>query len=210
MAECSPYDKKWGIGIDIGNPDRLNIAKWKGQNLLGKILMDVREELRQEIRLSPNGKPEYFGGKDTKPIKVHTPQLDYCLKYIPILEMIDADPSMKEACAKHSAYAKDEKHASLIEYLYRYFMEEAYQKGIVVQNYMEVVEEAGMKNKVAEPTEEELNALTAEQILGCIAWHFRRDHFSNGSLIDSSIAEGHMLMMLKAYAEKIDGNRNDA
>ena len=210
LAECSPYDKKWGIGIDIGDPDRLNIAKWKGQNLLGKILMDVREELRQEIRLSPNGKPEYFGGKDTKPIKVHTPQLDYCLKYIPILEMIDADPSMKEACAKHSAYAKDEKHASLIEYLYRYFMEEAYQKGIVVQNYMEVVEEAGMKNKVAEPTEEELNALTAEQILGCIAWHFRRDHFSNGSLIDSSIAEGHMLMMLKAYAEKIDGNRNDA
>ena len=60
-----------------------------------------------------------------------------------------------------------------------------------------------MKNKVAEPTEEELNALTAEQILGCIAWHFRRDYFSNGSLIDSSIAEGHMLWMLKAYVEKM-------
>ena len=203
LAECSPYDKKWGIGIDIGDPDRLNIAKWKGQNLLGKILMDVREELRQEIRLSANGKPEYFGGKDTEPIKAHTPQLDFCLKYIPILEMIDTDPSLKEACAKHSAYAKDEKHASLINYLYNYFMKEAYKKGIVVTNYMELVEEAGMKNKVAEPTEEELNALTAEQILGCIAWHFRRDYFSNGSLIDSSIAEGHMLWMLKAYVEKM-------
>ena len=203
LAECSPYDKKWGIGIDIGDPDRLNIAKWKGQNLLGKILMDVREELRQEIRLSANGKLEYFGGKDTEPIKAHTPQLDYCLKYIPILEMIDADPSLKEACAKHSAYAKDEKHASLINYLYQYFMKEAYQKGIVVTNYSDLVEEAGMKNKVAEPTEEELNALTAEQILGCIAWHFRRDYFSNGSLISSSIAEGHMLRMLKAYVEKM-------
>ena len=117
--------------------------------------------------------------------------------------MIDTDPSLKEACAKHSAYAKDEKHASLINYLYNYFMKEAYKKGIVVTNYMELVEEAGMKNKVAEPTEEELNALTAEQILGCIAWHFRRDYFSNGSLIDSSIAEGHMLWMLKAYVEKM-------
>ena len=167
------------------------------------LILAIREELRQEIRLSANGKPEYFGGKDTEPIKAHTPQLDYCLKYIPILEMIDADPSLKEACAKHSAYAKDEKHASLINYLYQYFMKEAYPKGIVVTNYSDLVEEAGMKNKVAEPTEEELNALTAEQILGCIAWHFRRDYFSNGSLISSSIAEGHMLRMLKAYVEKM-------
>lgn len=148
----------------------------------------------------------------SEPVKTQNPtqQLDFCLKYIPILEMVDADPSLKEACAKHSAYAKDEKHASLIKYLYDYFMKEAYQKGIVVQNYMDLVEEAGMKNKVSEPTEEDLKALTAEQILGCIAWHFRRDYFSNGSLIDSSIAEGHMLRMLKAYVEKINGYRNDA
>ena len=89
-------------------------------------------------------------------------------------------------------------------------MKEAYQKGIVVQNYMEVVEEAGMKNKVAEPTEEDLKALSADQILGCIAWHFRRDYFSNGALISSSIAEGHMLRMMKAYAGKIDSYRNNA
>jgi hypothetical protein len=89
-------------------------------------------------------------------------------------------------------------------------MKEAYKQGIVVQNYREVVEEAGMQDKVAEPTEEELKTLSAEQVLGCIAWHFRRDHFSNGSLIDSSIAEGHMLRMLKAYVEKINGYRNGA
>ena len=38
-------------------------------------------------------------------------------------------------------------------------------------------------------------------ILECIAWHFRRDHFDNGALIQS-IAQGHMLRMLKAYAAK--------
>lgn len=148
----------------------------------------------------------------SEPVKNQNPtqQLDYCLKYIPILEMVDADPSLKEACAKHSAYAKDEKHASLINYLHQYFMKEAYQKGIVVTNYSELVEEAGMQDKVGEPTEVDLKGLSAEQILGCIAWHFRRDHFSNGSLIDSSIAEGHMLRMMKAYVEKIDSYRNDA
>lgn len=73
-----------------------------------------------------------------------------------------------------------------------------------------LVEEAGMQDKVGAPTEMDLKGLPADQILGCIAWHFRRDHFSNGSLIDSSIAEGHMLRMLKAYVEKIDGYRNDA
>lgn len=146
------------------------------------------------------------------PVKKQNPtqQLDFCLKYIPILEMIDTDPSLKEACAKHSAYAKDEKHASLINYLYQYFMKEAYQKGVVVTNYSELVEEAGMQDKVGAPAEVDLKGLSAEQILGCIAWHFRRDYFSNGSLIDSSIAEGHMLRMLKAYVEKIDGYRKDA
>ena len=141
----------------------------------------------------------------SEPVKTQNPtqQQDFCLKYIPILEMIDTDPSLKEACAKHSAYAKDEKHASLINCLYQYFMKEAYKKGIVVTNYNELVEEAGMQDKVAEPTEEELKTLSADQILGCIAWHFRRDYFSNGSLIDSSIAEGHMLRMLKAYVEKM-------
>ena len=139
------------------------------------------------------------------PQNAHQQQHDFCLKYIPILEMIETDPSLKEACAKHSAYAKDEKHASLINYLYDYFMKEAYKKGIVVTNYNELVEEAGMQNKVAEPTEEDLKALTAEQILGCIAWHFRRDYFSNGALISSSIAEGHMLRLLKAYVGKIEG-----
>ena len=67
----------------------------------------------------------------SEPVKTQNPtqQLDYCLKYIPILEMIDADPSLKEACAKHSAYAKDEKHASLINYLYNYFMRNEGQGG---------------------------------------------------------------------------------
>ena len=47
LAEASPYDKIWGIGLDAKHPDSTNPSKWKGENLLGKILMKVREELRR-------------------------------------------------------------------------------------------------------------------------------------------------------------------
>ena len=69
-------------------------------------------------------------------------------------------------------------------------------------NYSEVVSEALTDEEVAKPTEEILNRLTTEQIVGCIAWHFRRDHFSEGSLISDSIANGYMLMLLKAFVVK--------
>ena len=68
LAECSGNDQKWGIGIDINDPDRWQIAKWKGQNLLGRILMEVREELQQEILLSQNGKLQYVEARNLKPI----------------------------------------------------------------------------------------------------------------------------------------------
>lgn len=47
LAECSPNDNKWGIGLDIKNPDWKTIAKWNGRNLLGRILMEVREDFRK-------------------------------------------------------------------------------------------------------------------------------------------------------------------
>ena len=48
LAECAPRDKEWGIGIGMDNPDRLDVSKWKGKNYLGRALMEVRDELRQE------------------------------------------------------------------------------------------------------------------------------------------------------------------
>lgn len=32
LAECAVKDKIWGIGLSMGDPDRLEISKWKGQN----------------------------------------------------------------------------------------------------------------------------------------------------------------------------------
>jgi len=52
LAECSANDTKWGIGIDINNPDYKDASKWRGKNYLGRILMEVREELRLEKKLA--------------------------------------------------------------------------------------------------------------------------------------------------------------
>lgn len=45
FVEASPYDKIWGVGMRSDNPDILDESKWKGQNLLGKVLDDVKKEL---------------------------------------------------------------------------------------------------------------------------------------------------------------------
>jgi ribA/ribD-fused uncharacterized protein len=49
LAEASPYDKIWGIGMDANDKDILNQDKWKGENLLGKALMKVRDIIKKEF-----------------------------------------------------------------------------------------------------------------------------------------------------------------
>lgn len=48
LVEASPYDKVWGIYLHDCDPRAKTMAKWQGQNLLGYILMVVRDYLRQD------------------------------------------------------------------------------------------------------------------------------------------------------------------
>ena len=46
IVEASPYDKIWGIGMKAGDEGIENPNNWKGDNLLGYALMEVRDQLR--------------------------------------------------------------------------------------------------------------------------------------------------------------------
>lgn len=47
LVEASPYDTIWGIGMLGSDPDAIDPYKWKGENLLGFALMEVRDILKQ-------------------------------------------------------------------------------------------------------------------------------------------------------------------
>ena len=46
IAEASPYDLVWGIGFTADQPKATDQTKWRGKNLLGKVLMRVRNEIK--------------------------------------------------------------------------------------------------------------------------------------------------------------------
>ena len=49
LVEASPFDNFWGNGLDINDHANMNRDYWKGHNILGEILMCVREYLRCEL-----------------------------------------------------------------------------------------------------------------------------------------------------------------
>ena len=46
LCEASAKDRIWGIGLAVGDPRVDDPSKWRGQNLLGKVLMEVRARVR--------------------------------------------------------------------------------------------------------------------------------------------------------------------
>lgn len=45
LVEASPLDRVWGIGLSADDPAAASPATWRGLNLLGFALMDVRDTL---------------------------------------------------------------------------------------------------------------------------------------------------------------------
>ena len=68
LAECAPNDRKWGIGLSVNDPDCLDVKNWQGKNYLGRILMEVREELRTAMELSPDHRLVFVNAMDLDPI----------------------------------------------------------------------------------------------------------------------------------------------
>lgn len=116
---------------------------------------------------------------------------------IQLLEQIDRSAEEKEWCRRYSVYPANPGQESLLGNLYT-FIDRTDEEGLVITNYGEVIQRWGLKEQhIAVADAEWLAAQPYLCVLASIAWHFRRDHFSEGSLISDSIANGTLLRLLR-------------
>jgi len=114
---------------------------------------------------------------------------------IDLLEQIENSPSKKVWCRNYSVYSSNPRQEDLFRDL-RIFEAGAYDNGFVISNYQEVLQRWQLDEECimnADPAWLETQPYLC--ILASIAWHFRRDHFCEGSLVSKSIAEGSMLRL---------------
>ena len=65
FVEASPSDKIWGIGMTENDPNAVHPNKWRGLNLLGQILTQLRDELSgNETNTSTQVRQQYFPDLD--------------------------------------------------------------------------------------------------------------------------------------------------
>ena len=50
FVEASPIDKIWGIGIPLDDDAIFDERNWKGRNLLGKALTEVKNEIKERMK----------------------------------------------------------------------------------------------------------------------------------------------------------------
>lgn len=48
FAEAAPWDKVWGIGLGPDDPKALDIHTWEGENLLGKVISNIRQLIEDD------------------------------------------------------------------------------------------------------------------------------------------------------------------
>lgn len=48
LAESSPYDLVWGVGYSADDDAILDPKNWRGENLLGRVLMSVRSAINNQ------------------------------------------------------------------------------------------------------------------------------------------------------------------
>ena len=127
----------------------------------------------------------------------------WCQKYEVLFRLLYEDEELRNSIREYNVYQPPQDHPQIYRILHE-CMENAYEYDVVVTHYGQVISDNNLSDQdVANPTKEWVDSLTVEEILACIAWHFRRDHFSEGSWISVSVAEGHMMAFVQGVLEKL-------
>ncbi len=134
--------------------------------------------------------------------KISDSVIQWCRKYAVLFHTIFEDGELRSYFEKYSVYKPNTEHQGLYKIL-RTCMADAYDSNVVITDYRNIIEDGKLSEKeLSLPTKAWLNTLTEKQVLAVIAWHFRRDHFSEGSWISDSVANGHMSVLVDVLLEK--------
>lgn len=134
----------------------------------------------------------------------------WCHKYEILFQTIFETDELRKHLQSFNVYQLPQNYMGIYPILHGCF-EQAYQDGIVISNYGKIIEKSGISEKdLAHPSKEWIESLSKDQILACIAWHFRRDHFVEGSWRNDSVANGHMLDLARGYLGKQDKSDIDS
>ncbi len=126
----------------------------------------------------------------------------WCQKYEMLFRTIYEDDELREFFQKFNVYQPPQGHHGIYDILDE-CMHNAYEADVVVTDYGQIIADDKLSDKnVAKPSRNWVRTLSEEQIFACIAWHFRRDHFSEGSWIADSVANGHMLILVQGLLSK--------
>lgn len=68
LCECAGKDTIWGIGINLHNPSWKDVRNWRGNNNLGVILMELREEFRSELLMFGSVQNADYSDAETIPV----------------------------------------------------------------------------------------------------------------------------------------------
>ena len=59
LVEASPLDQYWGVGLAMENDDIRDPKKWRGENLLGYLLTQLRDHLKKQCEYEEEIKQVY-------------------------------------------------------------------------------------------------------------------------------------------------------
>ena len=116
-----------------------------------------------------------------------------------LLETIVRDNGLHAWANGYQKNRPGEEHAGLISLIYDEFAPNAKKAGLMPADYYEIIDNSALDVRmISNPDESWIQNLTRDEVLACVAWHFRADYFAEGALIRHSIGDGVLLKFFKA------------
>ena len=128
--------------------------------------------------------------------------ISWCQRYEVLLRVVYEDDELRSFFQEYNAYQPMTRHIGVKKLLSK-CMSDAYEAGVVINDYAKVIEEVNMSiDNIKTPSDEWVSTLSDKEILACIAWHFRRDRFAEGSYISEAVGKGYLLMFIKELLKR--------